>query len=141
LKNEIKELQLEKDESTRARISFPEAFIVISIAAIADALELLTLIPYVGWVLGLLIVPFGYMVTGGIFMWSFLRHASLSRKLSKKVAQKSLPIALGGILDAATISTIPLRTLTVILVIAISNHVENKNIKRLEGLLKSLHIG
>lgn len=107
------ELEFEKNSSERAKISLPEAVIVLTATAMADLMEL---IPF-GFI-------FGMFISAGITLWFVLRGMYTARRRLAK-----LLLLIGGpALDFFTLGLFP-EVLTLAALILIHNQGEAKNVK------------
>lgn len=128
------------DYAQGAKITLPEIILTVSASSVADIAEFLgTLalaIPVIGVAIYGLCYIFGLVVSGGLFLWSSLRGVSGSFFV------KRLVIMTAGLLaDEATGGGLPIRTITLIIVIYLNNRFEEgtKN-KILSGIEKGLKI-
>lgn len=120
-------------------ISIAEIIILVLIAAPADAFEIAAAFTAcvdfcATYTFSLLI---GALASTIIFLWSFLRsvHGGFVTSLAlKKVAT----IALGGALDLITGGALPLRTLTLLLVIWMHNRGAKKDADRLTAAMRRI---
>jgi len=129
------ELEIESGHSEGAKIDFVEGFMVLLLAATADAVELvvlpLTLIPVLGQLLWIVAYGFGLVVSGIIILWSTFRGIN-------GVFFKNRVFIVGGgaIGDAALGGFVPLRTVALLIMIILNNRFESKNIARIAELIK-----
>ncbi len=132
-KNE-EELLEDAEKSSNAIVTTPEKIITGTLSSIADGLELISGLglggPIVGWALWGLSFSFGIFVSAGLFIWSMFRGVNGSF-----FVKRLLILALGFILDEATLGILPIRTLTLIIVIWLNNHFEKKKIEEIVGYL------
>jgi uncharacterized membrane protein len=137
---EIEEAEDQKREAERQRVSMTEAFVLILVSAVTDALEiladLLIEVPILGQIFWLFVFIVGLIVSGFILIWSFLKGGP-----SYLLIRRFLITLFGLGLDEATLGALPLRTITVAAIILMTNHDARKKLKqanaRLDELLKS----
>ena len=135
-KNE-EELLEDAEKSSNAIVTTPEKIITVTTSSIADGLELLSGLalgmPVIGWALWGLSFFFGIFVSAGLFTWSMLRGVNGSF-----FVKRLLILALGFILDEATLGILPIRTITLIIVIWLNNHFEQKKLEEIFGILEKV---
>jgi len=131
------DLEFERDSSEKAKISLPETIIFTLLAMSADVIDVITtlanILPAIGqavWFVGWL---FGVSVSAIIILWTFLRGAGVSRR----VAKIGVARIVGFLADSIPlIGVLPIRTFVLLVTIWLNNHWENKNIRRLTGVLE-----
>lgn len=128
------ELNAEADDSESAKISLPEIILVVSIAALADTLEILAAmalgVPVVGQVFFGASYIFGLCVSGILALWALLKGTA-----SSAYVKKMITVITGSTLDELTGGILPLRTITLIIAIMIHNRAEKVKQEKITGAL------
>lgn len=129
------ELESEKEDSEKSKISFVEASIVIFISVLVELLEwvadISNIVPVLGQILWIASLIFGSMVSVGMFFWSYTRGMYKGKKVAIKLA-----LMIGGpIVDLFTGGLFP-ETLTLAAAILIHNKFTGKDVEEKEDKIK-----
>ena len=136
------ELKLEFEDSEKAKISLPETIIFIIIAGSADAFELFSAfafaIPVIGQAIWIMALIYGFFVSAIILFWSIIRGASGGFIVGRIVKRKIAPLIAGFTVDFFTGGFLPIRTITLIIVIWLNNKFTEKHRDKILKLISSL---
>lgn len=116
---DLADLKFQKNEAERKKVLFVEASFVVLFAVVADSIEALVVIPWLG---GLITVP----ISIGILLWAWLRRLH---------GRFEVKIAVAQLMDFVFGAVFPIRTISLLIIIWLNNHVSKKNIERLDKVL------
>jgi len=130
----IEELEFKHDEARRAKIGGVEAYFLIVFSVIADILDIIAFVlalTVVGALIAVILKFFSLMISGLIVMWSFLRGLH-----GRFVIKAVIILILGFILDELSMGLLPIKTISLVIVIWLNNHFTKKQLKEILSVLE-----
>lgn len=130
----IEELEFKHDEARRAKIGGVEAYFLIVFSVIADILDIIAFVlalTVAGALIAVILKFFSLMISGFIVMWSFLRGL-----LGRFVIKAVIILILGFILDELSMGLLPIKTISIVIVIWLNNHFTKKQLKEILSVLE-----
>ena len=136
----IEDLESQQDESERAKISLPESLILLMLSASADIFEIIGFLAFgafpVGTILWILSIAYGLFVSIVLIFWAFLRSVYGRFIVQRLVKRKLIPLLIGFLFEAGTVTTLPARTISLAITIWLNNHFEENELQRIVGVLQ-----
>ncbi len=140
--NKKDELELELENSEKAKISLPEIIIFMILAGSSDAFELFSAfvfgVPVIGQIIWIMALLYGFFVSSITLFWSIFRDVSGGFVVKQIVKRKIVPLIVGFTADSFTGGFLPIRTITLGIVIWLNNKLTEQQRDKILKLLGNL---